>query len=159
LHFYFTKKSTWSIWYYNCITTCIRDTLSEYYSGGNIDDFLHVELLCNDQVFFEILKIKIRSVSITYSIRKSWDEKEKTLKLENDIQNLENQMNWNPTEFIQASLNQKKGELENRRQDIVAGLLLQSRANWHENGERCSEYFCKLEKKVLNQQNHFWTYQ
>jgi hypothetical protein len=21
------------------------------------------------------------------------------------------------------------------------------RANWHENGERCSEYFCKLEKK------------
>jgi hypothetical protein len=109
LHFYFTKKSTWNIWYYNCIKTCIRDTLSEYYSGGNIDDFLHVELLCNDQVFFEILKMKIRSVSITYSIKKSWDEKEKTLKLEDDIQNLGNQMNWNPTEFIQASLNQKKG--------------------------------------------------
>ena len=53
-------------------------------------------------------------------------------------------MNLNPTEFIQASLNQKKGELENRRQDIhvVEGLLLRSRANWHENGERCSEYFC-----------------
>jgi hypothetical protein len=48
--------------------TCIRDTLPEYYSGGNIDDILHVELLCNDQVFFEILKMKIRSVSITYSI-------------------------------------------------------------------------------------------
>jgi hypothetical protein len=60
-----------------------------------------------------------------------------------------------PTEFIQASLNQKKGELENRRQDIVEGLLLRSQANWHENGERCSEYFCKLEKKVLYQQNYF----
>ena len=36
--------------------------------------------------FFEILKMKIRSVSIAYSIRKSRDEKEKTLKLENDIQ-------------------------------------------------------------------------
>ena len=108
-----------------------------------------------DQVFFEILKMKIRSVSITYSIRKSRDEKEKTLKLENDIQILENQTNLNPTEFIQASLNQKKGELENRRQDIVGGLLLRSRANWHTNGERCSEYFCKLEKKVLYQQNHF----
>jgi hypothetical protein len=58
-----------------------------------IDDFLHVELLCNDQVFFEILKMKIRSVSITYSIRESRDEKEKTLKLENDIQILENQIN------------------------------------------------------------------
>jgi hypothetical protein len=49
------------------------------------------------------MKMKIRSVSITYSIRKSRDEKEKTLKLENDIQILENQMNLNPTEFIQAS--------------------------------------------------------
>jgi hypothetical protein len=81
--------------------------------------------------FFEILKMKIRSVSIAYSINKSRDEKEKTLKLENDIQMLENQMDLNPTEFIQASLNQKKGELENRRQDIVEGLLLRSRANWH----------------------------
>ena len=79
-------------------------------------------------------------------------KRKKTLKLENDIQN---QMNLNPTEFIQVSLNQKKGELVNRRQDIVEGLLLRSRANWQENGERCSEYFCKLEKKVLNQQNHF----
>ena len=73
--------------------------------------------------------MKIRSVSIAYSIKKSRDEKEKTLKLENDIQILENKMNLNPTEFIQPSLNQKKGELENRRQDIVEGLLLRSQAN------------------------------
>jgi hypothetical protein len=50
--------------------------------------------------------------------------KQKILKLENNIQILENQMNLNPTEFIQASLNQEKGKLENRRQDIVEGLLL-----------------------------------
>jgi hypothetical protein len=90
--------------YIDIVKTCITDTLSEYYSVGNIDDFLHVELLCNDQVFFEILKMKIRSVSITYSIRKSRDDKEKTIKLENDIQILENQMNLNPTEFIQAEV-------------------------------------------------------
>ena len=29
------------------------------------------------------------------------------------------------------------------------GLLLRSRANWHENGEKCTEYFCKLEKKAF----------
>ena len=66
--------------YIDIVKTCIRDTLSEYYSVGNIDDFLHVELLCNDQVFFEILKMKIRSVSIAYSITKSQDEKEKNIK-------------------------------------------------------------------------------
>ena len=73
-------------------------------------------------------------------------KRKKTLKLENDIQILENKMNLNPTEFIQPSLNQKKRELENPRQDIVEGLLLRSQANWHENAESCSEYFCKLEK-------------
>jgi hypothetical protein len=50
-------------------------------------------------------------------------------------------MNLNPTEFIQASLNQKKGELENRRQDIVEGLLLRSWANWHENGKDALNIF------------------
>jgi hypothetical protein len=59
-------------------------------------------------------------------------------------------MNLNPTEFIQPSLNQKKTELENRRQDIVEGFLLRSQANWHENGESCSEYLCKLEKQSSN---------
>ena len=53
--------------------------------------------------------MKFRSVSIAYSITKSRNEKEKTLKLENDIQILENQMNLNPSEFIQASLNQQRG--------------------------------------------------
>ena len=61
--------------------------------------------------------MKIRSVFIAYSIKESGDEKEKTLKLENDIQILENQMNLNPTEFIQASLNQKKGELGIRKSE------------------------------------------
>jgi hypothetical protein len=73
--------------------------------------------------------MKIRSGSIAYSIKKSRNEKEKTLKLENDIQILENKMNLNPTEFIPPSLNQKKRELENRRQDIVEGLLLRSQVN------------------------------
>jgi hypothetical protein len=30
-------------YYIDIVKTCIRDTLSEYYSGGDIDDFLHVE--------------------------------------------------------------------------------------------------------------------
>jgi hypothetical protein len=64
----------------------------------------------------------VSSIAIAYSIRKSRDEKEKTLKLENDIQILENQMNLNPTEFIQASLNQKKGKLENCSNRILIVL-------------------------------------
>jgi hypothetical protein len=53
----------------------------------------------------------------------------------------------------QASLNQKKGELENRRQDIVGGLLLRSRANWHEvagNGKKVLEKFHLIYANIEN---------
>ena len=99
------------------------------------------------RIFFVILKMKIRSISIEYSIKKSKQEKETTNILENDIQNLENEMNLRPRDCTQILLNQKKTELEIKRQHIIDGLLLRSRANWHENGEKCTEYFCKLEKK------------
>jgi hypothetical protein len=26
-------------------------------------------------------------------------------------------------------------------------MFCKNRVNWHENGEKCSQYFCKLEKK------------
>ena len=58
-------------------------------------------------------------------------------------------MNINPSESIQLALHEIKLELENRRNHIIEGLILRSRANWHENGERCTEYFCKLEKNLL----------
>jgi hypothetical protein len=41
----------------------------------------------------------------------------------------------------------KKIEFERKREEKVEGILLRSKANWHENGEKCSQYFCKLEKK------------
>jgi hypothetical protein len=86
--------------------------VSEYYLSGDINDLLNVELTCNDQVFFEILKMKkIRSISISHSITKTREEKDLTLKLEKDILNLEDIMNSAPSELIQSSLNNKKNRV------------------------------------------------
>ena len=98
--------------YINLVKTCIKDTISKYYSNGDVDDMINVELSCNDHNCFEILKMKIRSISIEYSIKKSKQEKESTRILENDIQNLENKMNLRPRDCTQILLNQKKTELE-----------------------------------------------
>ena len=133
--------------YVTKVKQCITDTLSEYYLSGDINDLLTVKLSCNDQLFFEILKMKIRSLSITHSIAKSKLEREINVNLEKDIQNLENTMNTSPNELTLNLLNQKKKELEDKREKMIEGLLIRSRANWHENGEKCSQYFCKLEKK------------
>jgi hypothetical protein len=56
--------------------------------------------------------MNIRSISITYSIKKSREEKSLYRTLENDIQNLENIMNSSP-DATQASLVHKKLELGN----------------------------------------------
>jgi hypothetical protein len=88
--------------YINLVKTCIKDTISKYYSNGDVDDMINVELSCNDHNCFEILKMKIRSISIEYSIKKSKQEKESTRILENDIQNLENKMNLRPRDCTQT---------------------------------------------------------
>lgn len=133
--------------YIEKVKICIKDTITEYYTSGDLENLISVKLSCNDQLFFEILKMKIRSMSIEYSISKSRKEKDRYKKLETDIQNLENAMNMTPNDLILKSLQDKKIELENARMQKIEGLLLRSRANWHENGEKCSQYFCKLEKK------------
>ena len=125
-----------------------------YYLSGVVEDHLNVRFSCKDQTFFEILKMKIRSISITYSIKKSREEKSLYRTLENDIQNLENIMNSSADDVTQASLVHKKLELGNKRQQKIEGLLLRSRANWHENGEKCSEYFCKLEKNFFYKKDY-----
>ena len=56
--------------YIKRVKTCITETISEYYLSGDMEDNLNVRFSCNDQTFFEILKMKIRSISITYSIKK-----------------------------------------------------------------------------------------
>jgi len=59
------------------------------YISGDIYVLFIVDLTCNDQVFFEILKMKIRIISMFHSITKTREEKDLTLglKLEKDILN------------------------------------------------------------------------
>lgn len=142
----FNSQLVRDVEYVKKIKTCIKDTISEYYLSGDIQNCLDVKLTCNDQLFFEILKMKIRTLSISYSIGKNREDREHTSKLEKEVEQLENIMNMSPNVNVQATLYGKKLELENKREQKIEGLLLRSRANWHENGEKCSEYFCKLEK-------------
>ena len=67
------------------VKTCITESISEYYLSGDVEDHLNVRFSCNDQTFFEILKMKIKFISFTYSIKKSIEEKSIYRTLENDI--------------------------------------------------------------------------
>ena len=91
--------------------------------------------------------MKILSLSIDHSISKSKHEKIVMKTLEKNIQELKNLMDTNPNDSILIEIQNKRSELEKTRSQKIEGLLLRSQVKWHENGEKCSEYFCKLEKK------------
>ena len=93
--------------YIAVVKKCIHDAILEYNNSGNITDLINIELSCNDQMF-EILKMKIRSLTINYSINKSKQEKSDMKKLEQEIQDLENAFVHNPVEQIKNKLNDKK---------------------------------------------------
>ena len=135
--------------YINIVKNCIKETVQEYFVSGDCEDLMNVELSCNDQMFFEILKMKIRSVTISYSIKKSKERKLYFQELELEVKKLEQLVNTGSgvDHDHVHNLNEKKLELETARSSMIDGLILRSRVNWYEHGEKCSEYFCKLEKR------------
>lgn len=133
--------------YINLVKSCITETINEYLVSGDTSDRLNIQLSCNDQLFWEILKVKIRSLSISYSIKRSKENSKLAKNLEEDIQKLEDCYTKNPNNYNKTLLEGKKCELEKYRENFVEGFLLRSRANWHESGEKCTNFFCSLEKK------------
>ncbi|VDI18058.1 Hypothetical predicted protein [Mytilus galloprovincialis] len=118
----FNSQLVRDVEYVEKIKTCIKDTISEYYLSGDIQNCLDVKLTCNDQLFFEILKMKIRTLSISYSIEKNREDREHTSKLEKEVEQLENIMNMSPNVNVQATLYGKKLELENKREQKIEGI-------------------------------------
>jgi hypothetical protein len=114
--------------------------------SGNIEQKESIEFRISNQLFWEILKMKIRSVSLEYSSIRVKTIKEKRKALEKEILQLESKVNASGKEEDAKLLE----GLQNSRSKYVEGLILRSKATWYEMGKN-SEYFCKLEKKKLCQ--------
>ncbi len=136
-----------NIEYTDLVKKCIADTVNEYYVGGNKDDSLHVSLACNDQMFFEILKMKIRSETICFSIKKTKEKREKFKKIEQEIIEIYGELLNNTDGETLEKLEEKKAALEESRKKYIEGVILRSKARWYEFGEKSTRYFLNLEKR------------
>ena len=63
----------------------------------------------------------------------------------NILENLTDDLSTYP--FLSELLTEHKTRLEIIRKDRLKGVMLRSRANWIEHGEKPSKYFCSLEKR------------
>ena len=104
-----------------------------------------IQFVISDQLFLDVLLMKIRSKTISYAAMKKRLDEQKEKDLENSIQSLEAK--------IVLAENEKR-KLEKDKQELVAirdkrmeGILLRSRARWIADGEKITKYFCGLEKR------------
>ena len=115
------------------------------YDSNNIHnvDNENLQLLIDDQLFFEVLLMEIRGKTISYASYKKKERNRYEKRLTEEITYLETNLN----EINVHSLEEKKAELENIRNKTVDGIIVRSKAHNIEEGEKNSKFFSSLEKR------------
>ena len=125
----------------------INDVKKQYalpiYNFENIDDIPNeqIQFIIDDQIFLETLLMEIRGKCISFSSYLAKRNRINEKNLIDDIKVLEE--NTTNSELLIA----KKAELEELRKQKIKGSIIRSKANWIENGEKPTKYFCNLEKR------------
>ena len=118
------------------------------YNLHNLKSIEHFQPCINDQLFLEIILMEIRSTTLKYSSLKKKSELNEEKQLVEEIQTLE--LNKADNE---ETITMKSERLETLRQNKLAGSLIRARANWIENGEKPTRYFCGLENRHFTNKN------
>ena len=130
------------------IKNCIRETINQYSLPGND---LETELSVNPHMFWELLKCMIRGKTISYA---SYIKKKNT-KTENDLElklaKLLENYEIDPSELLNSEIKILENELVQHREKIVTGIMARAKARWVAEGEKCTNYFCNLEKRNYNE--------
>ncbi len=133
--------------YIHIVKQTIRDTVERYALPDQDINNPNVPFNISDQLFFETLKMEIRQVTIPYTGKKKRNLDQRERELINEIELLENTDMDNITEENWNTLANLKEELENIRKIKIKGIILRSKVQWMEEGEKPTIFFANLEKK------------
>ena len=96
---------------------------------------------------WEFFKYKMRQLSMKYSKGKAAERKSKRISLENSVKQLEIKISTSSNEELLQRYNKAKNELEALHDYITERIILRSKTDWYEHGEKSSKYFLNLEKR------------
>ena len=146
--------------YTELINTTIRNTVYEYaipiYNEeyvSNFENYFWLEFTINDSLFYETLLMLIRGETVKYCKRKARNKRIKEEELQKYVETAFNLFNSNKNETNANNLKKAQEELENLRKPYIDGLIVRSRTQWYEKGERSSKYFLSLEKRNSNRKS------
>ena len=92
------------------------------------------------------LKYKIRQFAKQYSIVKAKERRAKRVKLELRVKELEGLLSTDSQEIAKEYYYCKQ-ELESIYTYITEGIIMRSKTDWYEHGEKSTKYFLNLEKR------------
>ena len=124
----------------------VNDTIS-----NTIDSF-HGD---NPSTLWEVCKVNIRSASISYSKSLAIQRKNDERNLIKKISSLEQLNAVSPSDLCKIQLLEARAALNYLYDYKLKGIIIRSRAQWSEEGEKNTKYFLNLEKrnKTLNKIN------
>ena len=144
-----------------CLGTHKRGKGTWKFNNNLLNDKNYVELVKNtiagvtqDDAFsdknmqWEYLKCQIRSDTMFYAAKRAKEKRQKEVELLNRIENLENNLDNNETNFLEYQ--HTKAEWEDIQTEKGIGAIVRSKAKWAEYGEKNSKYFLNLEKRNYN---------
>ena len=112
-----------------------------------IDEFCCMNFFRDDpKLNWEFMKFKIKEFTRTYSS----EERKRML-----LKNLSDILNTNSSDETRKKYEDCKNRLESFYDNITKGLILRSKAEWYEKGEKSNKYFYNLEKKGTNQKHAY----
>ena len=115
-------------------TDIMKNNLKSWNEEYDMDD---------KRIKWEIIKYEIRKFTIQYSKKIKRIKNQRQQQLERKLRDLEKNLNFgnNITEY-----NEVKQELIQLEDETIKGLIIRSKVQWHEEGERSTKYFLGLEK-------------
>ena len=107
-----------------------------------LDEFKEV---IDKRVLWDLIKYRIRQVTINYSKEKARQRRQKISDIENSRKVLEEKCGNNPTTENIEQLEILKLEHENIYKEFSKGAIIRSKATWYEKGEKSNKYLLKLD--------------
>ena len=88
------------------------------------------------RVLWDLIKYRIRQVTIRYSKSKRKKRKARLGEAEEKVKNCEMKYTASPSEDTSAELERSKQEYESLYDYIIQGKIIRSKATWYEKGEK-----------------------
>lgn len=129
------------------IKKCINDTVNQYSLLGTED----LEMSVDPHIFWEMLKCMIKGKTISYAnyIKKKNQKVES--ELEEKLQDLQKHFDKVPSDKNRHEIQEIEEKLVICREKKINGIMARAKARWEAEGEKCTNYFCNLEKRHYNE--------